>query len=199
MILTRLEEAGKKQVRVFFDEESFCLLYQNECRKLHLKEEMEITQEVFEELHEMLLHRAKLKAMSLLKYCDRTKKELQERLLRLEFPEFIIEEAILYVESYGYINDEEYVRKYLEYRGSNKSRRQICQELKQKGIADCLLEYAFDTLEYDEDYILRTQIEKRIRQKGPITRENFQKYYAYFARKGFPGGHIVQLLNEYQQ
>ena len=45
--------------------------------------------------------RAKLKAMSLLKYQDRTKKELKERLMRAEFPEFITEGAVAYVESFA--------------------------------------------------------------------------------------------------
>lgn len=199
MILTKLEEVGKRQVRVFFDEENYCLLYQKECWNLHLKEEMEMTKEIFQKLNEMLLHRAKLKAMSLLKYCDRTRKELYDRLLRLEFPEFIVEEAIAYVESYGYINDEEYVRKYMEYKGSMKSRRQIRQELKQKGIKDSILEHVFDTYEYEEDNILRQQIEKRIRQKGPVTEANFQKYYGFFARRGFSSGEILRLLKEYKQ
>ncbi|OLR58158.1 hypothetical protein BHF70_00025 [Anaerostipes sp. 494a] len=67
----------------------------------------------------------------MLKYKDRTRKELKERLLRLEFPEFIAEEAIIYAESYGYVNDKEYVR-YGEYRSQTKSRIQIRQELVKK-------------------------------------------------------------------
>ena len=31
--------------------------------------------------------------------------------MRAEFPEFITEGAVAYVESFGYINDEEYVRR----------------------------------------------------------------------------------------
>ena len=85
-------------------------------------EQDEIGQEEFEELNKLLLHRAKLKAMSLLKYQDRTKKELKERLMRAEFPEFITEGAVAYVESFGYINDEEYVRRYMEYKSGVRVR-----------------------------------------------------------------------------
>ena len=125
MIISRLEEIGKKQVRLFFDEEKYCLLYHNEIRRLGLREQEEVDQKVFAELNALLLHRAKLKAMSLLKYQDRTKKELKERLARLEFPEFIIEDAVSYVESFGYINDEAYIRRYMEYKAPSKSRLQI--------------------------------------------------------------------------
>lgn len=199
MILTKMEEAGKKQVRIFFDEERYCLLYLSELRKMGFYVEQEISGEDFQELNEMLLRRAKMKAMTLLKHQDRTKKELEERLLRLEFPDFIVEEAIRYVESYGYINDEEYVRRYMEYKAGNKSRLQIKQELRMKGIDGEFLEKIWDDYEYEEEAVLDEQIQKRIRQKGPVTELNFRKNYAYFARKGFSSNNILKLLKKYKQ
>ena len=177
MIITKLDKVGTKQVRLFFDEEKYCLLYYNEIRRLGFHEQDEIGQEEFEELNKLLLHRAKLKAMSLLKYQDRTKKELKERLMRAEFPEFITEGAVAYVESFGYINDEEYVRRYMAE----------------------TLERVFEEYEYEEDDILEEQVKKRIRQKGSVTKENFQKYYGYFARKGFNSGKILDLLRKYME
>ena len=197
MVITKLDKVGTKQVRLFFNEEKYCLLYCNEVRRLGFHEQDEIGQEEFEELNKLLLHRAKLKAMSLLKYQDRTRKELKDRLMRAEFPEFITEGAVSYVESFGYINDEEYVRRYMEYKSLNKSKIQIKMDLRKKGINAELLERIFDEYEYEEDDILEEQVKKRIRQKGPVTRENFQKYYGYFARKGFSGTKILDLLRKY--
>ena len=199
MIISRLEEIGKKQVRLFFDEEKYCLLYHNEIRRLGLREQEEVDQKVFAELNALLLHRAKLKAMSLLKYQDRTKKELKERLARLEFPEFIIEDAVSYVESFGYINDEAYIRRYMEYKAPSKSRLQIQRELQQKGVSIQLLESVWEEYEYQEEDILEEQLQKRIRQKGPVTDGKFQKNYGYFARKGFSSNLILNLLKKYKQ
>lgn len=199
MIISRLEEIGKKQVRLFFDEEKYCLLYHNEIRRLGLREQEEVDQKVFAELNALLLHRAKLKAMSLLKYQDRTKKELKERLARLEFPEFIIEDAVSYVESFGYINDEAYIRRYMEYKAPSKSRLQIQRELQQKGVSIQLLESVWEEYEYQEEDILEEQLQKRIRQKGPVTDGNFQKNYGYFTRKGFSSNLILNLLKKYKQ
>lgn len=199
MIISRLEEIGKKQVRLFFDEEKYCLLYHNEIRRLGLREQEEVDQKVFAELNALLLHRAKLKAMSLLKYQDRTKKELKERLARLEFPEFIIEDAVSYVESFGYINDEAYIRRYMEYKAPSKSRLQIQRELQQKGVSMQLLESVWEEYEYQEEDILEEQLQKRIRQKGSVTDGNFQKNYGYFARKGFSSNLILNLLKKYKQ
>ena len=197
MIITKLDKVGTKQVRLFFDEEKYCLLYYNEIRRLGFHEQGEIGQEEFEELNKLLLHRAKLKAMSLLKYQDRTKKELKERLMRAEFPEFITEGAVAYVESFGYINDEEYVRRYMEYKSVSKIH--IKTDLRKKGITAETLESVFEEYEYEEDDILEEQVKKRIRQKGSVTKENFQKYYGYFARKGFNSGKILDLLRKYME
>ena len=168
------------------------------CAALLIEKE-KIGQEEFEELNKLLLHRAKLKAMSLLKYQDRTKKELKERLMRAEFPEFITEGAVAYVESFGYINDEEYVRRYMEYKSGSKSKIQIKMDLRKKGITAETLERVFEEYEYEEDDILEEQVKKRIRQKGSVTKENFQKYYGYFARKGFNSGKILDLLRKYME
>ncbi|MED9813858.1 regulatory protein RecX [Anaerostipes sp.] len=197
MIITKLDKVGTKQVRLFFDEEKYCLLYYNEVRRLGFHEKDEVGQKEFEELNKLLLHRAKLKAMSLLKYQDRTRKELKDRLMRVEFPEFITEGAIAYVESFGYINDEEYVRRYMEYKAGTKSRIQIKMDLRKKGIGTEILERIFDEYEYEEDDVLEEQVQKRIRQKGSVTKENFQKYYGYFARKGFNSVKIIDLLRKY--
>lgn len=197
MIITKLDKVGTKQVRLFFDEEKYCLLYYNEVRRLGFREKDEVGQQEFEELNKLLLHRAKLKAMSLLKYQDRTRKELKDRLMRAEFPEFITEGAIAYVESFGYINDEEYVRRYMEYKAGTKSRIQIKMDLRKKGIGTEILERIFDEYEYEEDDVLEEQVQKRIRQKGSVTKENFQKYYGYFARKGFNSVKIIDLLRKY--
>ena len=197
MIITKLDKVGTKQVRLFFDEEKYCLLYYNEVRRLGFHEKDEVGQQEFEELNKLLLHRAKLKAMSLLKYQDRTRKELKDRLMRAEFPEFITEGAIAYVESFGYINDEEYVRRYMEYKAGTKSRIQIKMDLRKKGIGTEILERIFDEYEYEEDDVLEEQVQKRIRQKGSVTKENFQKYYGYFARKGFNSVKIIDLLRIY--
>ena len=197
MIITKLDKVGTKQVRLFFDEEKYCLLYYNEVRRLGFHEKDEVGQQEFEELNKLLLHRAKLKAMTLLKYQDRTRKELKDRLMRAEFPEFITEGAIAYVESFGYINDEEYVRRYMEYKAGTKSRIQIKMDLRKKGIGTEILERIFDEYEYEEDDVLEEQVQKRIRQKGSVTKENFQKYYGYFARKGFNSVKIIDLLRKY--
>lgn len=199
MRVTMLEPVGKKQIRLYLEDERYCLLYSGEARRLGLKEDMELSEIQKNELDTMLLHRAKLKAMNLLKVSDRTKDEIKTRLKRLELPVSCIEGAISYVEGYHYIDDEAYVRNYIEYRGASKSRQKIKQELSRKGISSELFEQIWEEFDVSEEDILRTQIKKRIRQKGPVTEENFQKNLAFFARKEFPFYAILEILKEYKE
>lgn len=94
--------------------------------------------------------------------------------MRAEFPEFITEGAVAYVESFGYINDEEYVRRYMEYKSGSKSKIQIKMDLRKKGITAETLERVFEEYEYEEDDILEEQVKKRIRQKGSVTMRIFR-------------------------
>ena len=130
---------------------------------------------------------------------DRTKEEIRMRLRRLELPESCIEGAVSYVEGYHYIDDEAYVRNYIGYRGFSKSRLKLRQELLKKGISPELFEQIWEESAVSESDILRTQIKKRIRQKGPVTEENFQKNLAFFARKGFSIHDILEILKEYKE
>ena len=91
------------------------------------------------------------------------------------------------------------VRRYMEYKSGSKSKIQIKMDLRKKGITAETLERVFEEYEYEEDDILEEQVKKRIRQKGSVTKENFQKYYGYFARKGFNSGKILDLLRKYME
>jgi regulatory protein len=73
------------------------------------------------------------------------------------------------------------------------------QQLSLKGISKELFLTVWEQQPEDgEEQALREQIEKRIRIKGPVTSDNFQKYYAYFARKGYASSMISHLLKEYK-
>ena len=196
MIITKLDKVGTKQVRLFFDEEKYCLLYYNEIRRLGFHEQDEIGQEEFEELNKLLLHRAKLKAMSLLKYQDRTKKELKERLMRAEFPEFITEGAVAYVESFGYINDDAYIRNFIDSRKDKKSRREIYALLRQKGVdmnrAEEIMEEMYE--EHSDQEAIRELLRKKHWDFACTDPKEKQKIYGYLVRKGFRYEYIRQVI-----
>lgn len=101
------------------------------------------------------------------------------------------------MESFGYINDEEYVRRYMEYKSGSKSKIQIKMDLR-KGITAETLERVFEEYEYEEDDILEEQVKKRIRQRVPSLRRIFRNITDILREKGF-SGKILDLLRKYME
>ena len=56
-------------------------------------------------MKDVLLKRAKLRCMNLLKSRDYTEYQLRMKLRQGVYPEDIIDAAVAYVASYGYVND----------------------------------------------------------------------------------------------
>ena len=201
MTVTQLKLDGKYKVQVDLDGEYAFFLYQKELRRLCFKEGDELSDQLVEDIYQLiLLPRAKDKALSLLKYGNRTTKELSQRLEQAGYPAMIIRQVLGFLKEYRFLDDKAYVQSYIELHGQKKSRMQMQQELGRKGIPKEMFEQAWaERPEEMEEEALKALMQKRMRTKGPVTKENFQKHYAFFARKGYPSSMIIGLLSEYRE
>lgn len=144
------------------------------------------------------LKKAKIKALNLLERMDRTEAQLREKLLKAEFEPELVEQAIAYVKSYGYLDDERYVRNYIEYRKEQKSRRQLEQELQfRKGVPQELIRKVYEDLEpSDEKILIRKHLQKKQYVPAECDEKQRQKLIASLARKGFRMSDILSVLHE---
>lgn len=214
MIITRLEQPERlkttvgrtnnrsKKIRVYIDEEYSFSLYSSDIREYGLEEGMELPEEVHRELiWEVVFPRAKQKALSLLKFSDRTEAELSHRLCEDGFPPMILQKLIDYLYEYGYLNDERYAYNYIRHRKSAKSRMVLSAELTAKGIRKELIKQAF-AAEYEEQEedpeitAIRKAIRKKTQDASALSREEKQKLMAYLYRKGFSTEKICKVLEE---
>ena len=191
MTVTDIVEISKTKVKVSLDNEMSFALYKSELRKLAVRKDSELTHEQYDMLmHEVLLKRAKLRCMNLLKARDYTEHQLVAKLRQGLYPKEVIDAAIAYVSSYGYIDDMRYARSYVECAGHSKSRRQIEQALLRKGISSDTIEQAYaqcaeeDCLTQEEE-LIRKLLEKRRFDRHNATYEECQKMVRYLYRKGF--------------
>jgi regulatory protein len=132
------------------------------------------------------IRRAKLRALHLLTAMDRTEAQLREK-LQASYCEETVETAIEYVKSFGYLDDERYVRVYIESKSRSKSRKQIEQELIfRKGVSKEAVDRGFENAEVADvsEVILKYIQKKRIDPKN-CDYEQKQKFFAYMMRKGF--------------
>jgi len=129
---------------------------------------------------------------------DRTEAQLRQKLLDAEFEPETVEQAMAYVKSFGYINDERYVRNYIECRRQQKSRRQLEQELQyRRGVSQELIQKVYEELEpTDEKDLIRRQLKKKNYDPGETDERQRQKLMASLLRKGFRMGDILAVLRE---
>ena len=147
MTITEVTAINQSRYRITLDEESDFVLYRGELRRFQIKQGGELSEDAYRQIfREILPKRAKLRCMNLLKAKDYTKRQLTDKLKQGAYPDEIIEEALAYVESYGYIDDRRYARNFIEYHIGTRSRRRIENDLQQKGIRRELIALAFDEL-----------------------------------------------------
>ncbi|MEZ3486731.1 MAG: RecX family transcriptional regulator [Lachnospiraceae bacterium] len=200
MIVTKIEpQAGTKtRFRVHVDEETSFVLHKGELSRYHIEEGAELDDETYEEIVcKVLSKRAKARALHLLNDMGRTESQLRMKLLKGGYPEEVVDEAVAYVKSFGYINDAEYARSFIEGRKDRKSRMELYAALCRKGIAREEAEQALTDYYDGEDS--RTAIEAILRKKkfDPQTADYIQKQKmgGYLMRKGFRYDEIRHALS----
>lgn len=197
MFITQIESVTKAKSRVYTEEGPLFILYNRELSKYYIKENEELPDEVYQEIiDEVLTKRAKLRAMHLLQKMDRTQQQLQMKLAEGGYPGEVIEEAIAYVQSFHYQDDRRYAENYVDTRKGIKSRRQIKQELYQKGITGDTAQAALGEYEPEQERetILAWMRKKRYSAEN-ATLEEQRKMYGFLLRKGFGMSDIMACLH----
>lgn len=201
MIVTKIEPVTSTKYKVEIDGEFAFVLYKGELKRFHLCEGREVEETVFQTIKkDVVLKRAKLRAMHLLTDMDRTKSGLEEKLKRNLYPADVIEQAIAYVDSFGYLNDERYAENFVIRHKKQKSRKEIYALLNAKGISSDEAKRAMEKYgDEEEKEAVRILVEKKIKNRTDIPEQELQKIYAYLARKGFRYEIIRQVVQNYSQ
>lgn len=195
MYIERIKQITKYKAKIFTEERIFSLSYKN-IMKYGLREDMELSAELYEEIRrDVMLPSAKRKAMDLLLRSDQSEKELKRKLALKDFDEETIEEAIDYVKKFNYINDERYAENYVNYRSRGKSKRQLKMELERKGIEkERVEELISETV--DERETIDQLIRKKVGNKKEFSIEERKKLMAFLYRRGFEGELIQSRMRE---
>lgn len=203
MRITEIVPVTKAKYRVVTDEQLAFMLYKGELSRYRLKENGELSTETFQEIFkEILVKRAKLRAMHLLTRMDYTEAELEKKLMKGEYTPQAVKIAMDYVRSYHYLDDERYVARYLSTYQGRKSRRQMQFELERKGIPRELIRRGQEALEEeegcaDETDMIRRLLEKRCRNPKDADEKEKRRHYGYLMRRGFSSSEIQSVFREY--
>lgn len=199
MIITEILPVTKQKSRIVTDEKLAFVLYKGELSRYKLAVGKELSQEVFTRIQqEVLVKRAKLRAMHLLTRMDYTEAELYRKLMKGEYTKEAVDIAMEYVRSYHYLDDQRYASQYVAGRAGTKSMRQMEFELKKKGVSREIIAACREGLEeQDETPLIRQLLEKRCRQPEKADAKEKNRHYAYLVRKGFRMEDISRVFEEY--
>lgn len=206
MVITRVEEVSKSKVRIYIEGEFAFMINRKELYQLKITEGDMLTPAVYDDIMDnIILRKAKLKALSLLKFMDRTEAELCNKLTEAEFTQDIIDKTITYISSFGYLNDERLASAYVRTRKNSKSKLLIKTELMQKGVDSNIIDSVFEE-EYDIDdqedaeiIAIKKAIAKKTKNPDQLEYEEKQKLIASLYRKGFDISKIKQTLGNFNE
>jgi regulatory protein len=174
------------------------VLYKKEVYTYGLQEDMELSPELYERiLTEILIPRAKKRAMYLLEKMDRSEQQLRSKLQDSGYPAEAVDAAISYVASYHYIDDERLACAYIRYYQDSRSRMRIVQDLLKKGISKDTIEACMEA-EYttDETDMIRALLAKKHYDSQTATREEQAKMYRFLMQRGFRSSDVSKVLSE---
>jgi regulatory protein len=193
MIITDIKQQAKNKRRysVFIDGKFDFGLTDVDILFYGLKIGDEISPERREHIfNEAVYTKAKEKAVSLICYRERSKREITERLSR-DYSSDIVEKVLEFLEKYGYINDAAFAEAYAKDSLKNKKwgRRKIEFELKMKGVnADTIqsaLDNVLDKSEVNQSEVAAKLLERRLKGQTELTYKERAKHTAYLAGRGF--------------
>ena len=197
MIVTDIQYYQKGKYEVYLNDAFAFELYNSELKDTGVVKGLEVDEELYQKLvYQVIGKRAKKRAMHILEKNDKTEYQLREKLKENRYPKESIECAIEYLKEYHYIDDRAYGRRYVEYRSSSKSKRQLLQELYQKGISKQIAEEVIENMEVQEEVAIENLILKKCRNLGELEEKQKEKIVMSLMRKGFSYSKIEKVFRE---
>lgn len=124
----------KRRSKVRTDADFAFALYKGELKRYHIEEGAELSDQVCSEILALLCRRARERALYLLQSRDRTEQEIQRKLREGFYPEDVVCRTMDFLKDYGYVNDLEYGRRYVETYSRRRSTARIRRDLMQRGL-----------------------------------------------------------------
>ncbi len=185
-VITKIsvQEKNKKRSNIFLDGSYYCSLSNIVVLQNRLKVGQNIEEQTLCDIQrESESSEAFDLALSYISKYTKTKKQLLEYLMRKGYTYPVAFKAVEKLESYGYVNDENFAKHYVEANSKNKGKLLLKRELALKGINEKCADNAVNGI-LDEGESAFNLAKKYMRGK-PNDFKTLQKCYRYLLSKGF--------------
>ncbi len=141
-------------------------------------------------LNEVIYNKAQNTALAFLSRKMRTKQEVIKKLGEKDFSEEIISKVVEFLENYKYLNDKDYIEKFVrdKVKVNGHGKQKIMFELKQKGVDKFLIEDYFCEDEDFEDEEYKKAYELACKKASRLDLNEYKekkRVFDYLARRGF--------------
>lgn len=137
-------------------------------------------------------------ALRLITHKDRTEKELRTKLNEKGYDENTIEDEIAFLKDYGYINDQDYARRFINDALNLKKwgKIRVISELSRRGIDREVIDSAVENAFLEEDgNRVKEQIEIRFKNSDFSNIKERNRIFNYFLRRGYTAEEIKGAMN----
>ena len=203
MLVKQVTKCGKSRNLVKLESGLSFPLYTSEVTKFDAWEGCDLSDESLSEIMTRILpSRCIKRAMNLLQKKSFAEGELVRKLSDGGYPDEVVEKAVEYVRSFGYIDDVRYASDYIRYHSSQgRGKNRIRMDLKAKGISDDSFEKAWDeNCELGLIPGAEEEIAKLLEKKHfnpDMERADKDKIAAFIMRRGFSAEDIFRTMKSF--
>ena len=195
----KIQEKNKERCNVFVNDEYFCALSLESVILFDVKKDKEFSDKdfndiIFEDSKKFYLS----KALNYISKALKTKKEVKNYLIKHQCPEEIVDYVISKMTEYHYIDDRDYVKRYIESAPKTEGEKLVNYKLMMKGISKNLIESVRKDVHTNSFEKAKFTAEKRLKNKE-ITKEEIAKTYRYLMGRGFSFEEIDYALKNYKE
>lgn len=197
-VITDIKQQVKRQDRysIYFDERYLFSLSEAELLSIGIKIGQEYSAQELEELKgKAVLDKAYDRTLNLISRRRRSEWEIRDYLKRKDYDEDTAQQTLNKLSERGYIDDRAFAEAWVANRRLLKStsKRRLTQELRQKRIADEVIQEVLEADETDEMQVLKELIARKRKQSR--YQDNL-KLMQYLVRQGYSYGDIKTALEE---
>ena len=179
------QEKRKDRCNIYLDGEFYAGVSLETVMKFRLKSGAETDEARLKEiLTDAENSEATEKALSYISKTVKTKRQVKEYLLKKGYSESACYHAIDKLKEYGYIDDCEYARRYIDSTGKTQGKRLLAYKLMAKGVKKEDIEAAYETAGKNSAENAAALAAKKMKNKD-VTKENVLKTYRYLISRGF--------------
>ena len=193
-----LQKNHKDRINIFVDDEFFMGVSLELVYKFALKKDMEIDPKTLQDLIE---ENQKVEGLNKgIGYCSKnikTESQVKKYLFDKQYPAKVVYYVLDKLKEYKYIDDEAFVKRYIESTSNRQGKRLSKYKLLQKGVKSDVVERVSCEVDVDSYSSARKIAEKYMKNKES-TKENLAKTYRYLIGKGFSYEDVNKVISEFK-